>query len=378
MANKTANTTVYFLKGRLTSLDVFRGITVALMILVNNPGGAAYYSFLQHATWNGLTFADIVFPFFIFTLGAAIPYAFERRFDQGTSRKKLFVHVARRAIILFALGLLINGFPTFDLATIRIMGALQRIALCYFFASLIFLFLKPKWRIILTVAIPIAYWMLMTLVPVPGYGAGVLNEQGNLAAHIDRLLLNGHLYTSTGDPEGILSTLPAIATSLMGVLAGQYLKSDRKPRTKALNLLFFGILSLCIGSLWNFWFPINKNLWTSSYVAFTGGIALILLATCFFIIDAKGHIAWAKPFSILGLNALFVYVLSEIFNLILIYTNIPISETVSVSLKSLIYERLFASWAGSLHGSFIYALAFLAFCWAAAAILYWKKIFVKV
>jgi predicted acyltransferase len=210
--------------------------------------------------------------------------------------------------------------------------------------------------------------MLMTLVPVPGYGAGVLTEQGNLAAHVDRLLLNGHLYTSSWDPEGILSTLPAIATSLMGVLAGQHLKSERKPRAKALNLFFFGILSLCIGSIWNFWFPINKSLWTSSYVAFTGGISLILLATFFYVIDVKGRIAWAKPFSILGLNALFVYVLSEILNLALIHT----------SLKSLIYEGLFASWAGPLHGSFIYALAFLAFCWAVAAILYWKKTIIKI
>jgi predicted acyltransferase len=368
VVNKTANTDGYFSKGRLVSLDVFRGLTVALMILVNNPGGDAYYSFLQHATWNGLTFADVVFPFFIFILGAAIPYAFSKKIEQGTSRKKLFLRVVRRTIILFAIGLFINWFSTFDLATIRVMGVLQRIALCYFFASLIFLFLKPKWRIILTVAIPIAYWMLMAFVPVPGYGAGVLTEQGNLAAYVDRLLLNGHLYTGTWDPEGILSTLPAIATSLMGVLAGQYLKSDRKPRAKALNLFFFGSLSLVIGFVWNFWFPINKSLWTSSYVAVTGGISLILLAACFYVIDVKGRIVWAKPFSIIGLNALFVYVLSEILNLALIHT----------SLKSLIYGGLFASWAGPLHGSFIYALAFLAFCWAVAAILYWKKTIIKI
>jgi predicted acyltransferase len=350
------------------------------MILVNNPGGAAYYSFLQHATWNGLTFADIVFPFFIFTLGAAIPYAFTRRLEQGTSRKKLFLHAVLRTIILFAIGLFINGFPTFDLATIRVMGVLQRIALCYFFASLIFLFLKPKWRIILTVAIPIAYCMLMTMVPVPGYGQGVLTENGNLAGYLDRLLLGRHIYAYTGtyDPEGLLSTLPALATALIGVLAGQYLKSSVTPKAKTVKLLLFGSVSIAIGLVWNLWFPINKSLWTSSYVAFTGGISIILLATCFYVIDAKGRIAWTKPFLILGLNALFVYVLSEIFNLALTYTSIQISEIASASLKSLIYERLFASWAGPLHGSFIYALAFLAFCWAVAAILYWKKIFTKV
>jgi predicted acyltransferase len=371
-------TKISITQGRLTSLDVFRGIAIALMILVNNPGGAAYYDFLQHASWNGWTLADLVFPLFIFIVGASIPFAFMSKLDQGMSRRKLLTRVVRRTIILFILGLFINGFPIFDLATFRVMGVLQRIALCYLFASLVFLFLKPKWRICLTIAIPVAYWMLMTLIPVPGYGSGVLTENGNLAGYVDRLLLNGHLYAKMWDPEGLLSTLPAVATALIGVLAGQHLKSNAKPQTKTVNLLFFGSISLAIGSLWDFWFPINKNLWTSSYVAFTAGMALILLATCFFIIDAKGYIAWTKPFTMLGLNSIFIYVLSEIVNLTLIYTNIPIAENTSLSLKSLIYERLFASWAGSLHGSFIYALAYLAFCWTIAAILYRKRIFVKV
>jgi predicted acyltransferase len=378
VTTKTANSSVSFLKGRLTTFDVFRGITIALMILVNNPGGAAYYSFLQHATWNGLTFADIVFPFFIFIVGAVIPFSFTSRIAHGTSRKKLFLIVVRRTLILFALGLLINGFPTFNLATFRIMGVLQRIALCYFFASIVFMYLKPKWQIILTVAIPITYWMLMTLVPVPGYGAGVLNEQGNLASYIDRLLLNGHLFTNTWDPEGILSTLPAVATCLMGVLAGRYLKSERKSQAKALNLFFFGSLTLFIGFLWNFWFPINKNLWTSSYVFFTGGIALLVLAACFYTIEIRRYTSWPKPFTILGLNAILIYFLSEIVNLALIYAEIPLWENTSTSLKSLIYERLFSSWAGPLHGSFLYALAYLAFCWAVAAILYRNRIFIKI
>jgi len=368
------------MQARLTSIDVFRAIAVALMILVNNPGGAEYYDFLQHASWNGWTLADLVFPFFIFIVGASIPFAFMSKLDQGTSRRKLLIRVVRRTIILFSVGLFINAFPTFDLATFRVMGVLQRIALCYLFAALVFLFLKPKWRIYLTIAIPIAYWILMMLIPVPGYGAGVLTEDGNLAGYVDRLLLGRHIYPFPGtyDPEGLLSTLPAVATALIGVLAGQHLKSNAKPQTKTVNLLFFGTLSVAIGVVWDFWFPINKNLWTSSYVAFTGGIALILLATCFFIIDAKGYIAWTKPFTMLGLNSIFIYALSEIVNLTLIHTNIPIAENTSLSLKSLIYETLFASWAGPLHGSFIYALAYLAFCWAIAAILYRKRIFIKV
>jgi predicted acyltransferase len=380
VTTKTAKSSVSFLKGRLTTLDVFRGITIALMILVNDPGGDAYYSFLQHATWNGLTFADIVFPFFIFIVGATIPFSFARRIDRGASKRKLFVIVVRRTLILFALGLLINLFPTFDLATFRIMGVLQRIALCYFFASVVFMYLKPKWQIILTVAIPIAYWMLMTLVLVPGYGAGVLTEDGNLAGYIDRLLLGKHIYAYTGtyDPEGLLSTLPALSTALIGVLAGQYLKSSPTPKAKTVKLLLFGSVSIAIGLVWNFWFPINKNLWTSSYVFFTGGIALLILAVCFYTIDTRGYTSWTKPFTILGLNAILIYVLSEIVNLALIYARIPLTENTSTSLKSLIYERLFSSWAGPLHGSFLYALAYLAFCWAVAAILYRKRIFVKI
>jgi predicted acyltransferase len=273
---------------------------------------------------------------------------------------------------------LINGFPYFNLATFRIMGVLQRIALSYFFASIIFMYFKPKWQVILTAAIPIVYWMLMTLVPVPGYGAGVLTEQGNLASYIDRSLFGGHMFTNTYDPEGILGTLPAVATCLMGVLAGQHLKSERKPQAKTLNLFFFGSLSLLIGSLWSFWFPINKNLWTSSYVFFTGGLALLILAVCFYTIEIRRYRSWTKPFTILGLNAILIYVLSEIVNLALTYALIPLANNTITSLKTLTYERLFSSWAGPLHGSFLYAVAYLAFFWALAAILYRKRIFIKI
>ena len=220
----------------------------------------------------------------------------------------------------------------------------------------------------LTVAIPVVYWLLMALVPVPGYGAGVLTADGNLAAHVDRVLLGGHLYTATWDPEGVLSTLPAVATALMGVLAGMYLRSERKPRVKALHLSVFGLVAVCVGVVWNFWFPINKNLWTSSYVAVTGGIALMLLAAFFYVLDVKGRVGWGKPFSVLGRNALPMFVLSEVLNLALIHTRV----------KAGIFEGLFASWAGPLHGSFLYALAFLAFCWAIAAILHWRRIYIKI
>jgi predicted acyltransferase len=369
------------LEGRLTSLDVFRGIAIALMILVNSPGGGVYYGFLQHAGWNGWTLADLVFPLFVFIVGASIPLAFTRRLDQRVSRRKLLVRVARRTMILFVLGIFVSGFPFgFNPATFRVMGVLQRIALCYLFASLVFLFLRPRWQLLLTLAIPIVYWMLMSLVPVPGYGPGVLTENGNLAGYIDRLLLGRHVYSFTGtyDPEGLLSTLPAVGTALIGVLAGLCLLSNVRPGARTVRLLVYGGVSVAIGLLWSVWFPINKNLWTSSYVAFTGGIALMVLAACYFVMDVEGHVAWSKPFSVLGLNAILVYVLSEIVDLSLTYASVPVSGVGNVSIKSLMYENLFASWAGPLHGSFLYALALLAFCWAVAAILYWKRIFVRV
>jgi predicted acyltransferase len=367
-------------KGRLVSLDVFRGITIALMILVNNPGGSEYYGPLQHADWNGLTLADLVFPLFIFIMGVAIPYSLANRPDQRVGTRSRLHRIVRRTAVLFVLGLFINIFPYFSLPNLRVLGVLQRLALCYFFASIIFLFVKPRWRLFLTATLPLIYWALMALVPVPGYGAGVLSKEGNLAAYLDRLVLNGHLYAGTWDPEGILSTLPAISTALIGILTGQYLMSRQEPSGKArlaVNLACFGGLGLVIGFAWNLLFPVNKNLWSSSYVAVTGGMAVVSLAAIFYVVDVRMRIRWTKPFVILGMNAITVYVLSEIGNLALIYATVPLVSG-NIALKSLIFERLFASWAGPLHGSFIYALAYLAFCWAIAAILCRKRIFLKI
>lgn len=369
------------LQGRLVSLDVFRGITIALMILVNNPGGEAVYGFLQHADWNGWTLADLVFPFFLFIVGVAIPYSFTNRIARGDSKKKLFLQVVRRTVILFALGLFLSAFPYFNLSTLRIMGVLQRIALCYFFSSAIFLAFNNRKQVSMAVFLPLFYWALMTLVPVPGYGAGVLGKDGNLAAYLDRLILGtGHLYgpTRTWDPEGLLSTIPAIATTLIGVLAGEHLRSGRSQLDKAANLLFFGSLLTTIGVFWDFWFPINKNLWTGSYVAFTGGIALILLAAFYYVIGAKGHVTWTKPFIILGMNAILVYFLSEIVNLAVTSANVTLADGTSISLKTFVYQNYFASWAGPLNGSLIYAFSYLLLWVGIMAVLYKRCIFMKI
>lgn len=366
-----------YLQGRIASLDVFRGIAIALMILGNNLGGGLYPAF-QHADWHGWTLIDLVFPSFLFTVGVAIPYSFGNRLIRGDSKKKLFSRVIRRTVILFAIGLLLNGFPHYNLSTIRIMGVLQRIALCYFFASAIFLAFKTKWHVFFTLSFPFIYWLLMELVPVPGYGAGILEKEGNLAQYIDNLLLRGHLYVGTWDPEGLLSTIPAIATVMMGVLTGEHLRSNRSPHEKAANLFFFGSLSVFIGALWNSWFPINKNLWTGSFVAFTGGVSLIFLAACYYIIDIKKHTLWMKPFVILGTNAIAVYVLSVIADLALIYTNVTLADGTSIPLKTFIYEKYFVSWAGPLNGPLFYALAYLMLWLGIMTILYKRKIFIKV
>ncbi len=375
--NQTTQTT-RFLEGRLVSLDVFRGIAIAFMILLNNLGGDTNYAILLHADWNGLTLTDIFFPFFLFILGAAIPYSLGSKLGHNERKKKLVPRIVRRTIILFALGAFINGFPYFNLSTLRIMGVLQRIALCYLAASAIFLTLNRKKQIVTTILLMVLYWILMTVVPVPGYGPGVLDKNGNLAAYIDRLLLPSHLYAGTWDPEGFLSTIPALATTMLGLLTAEHLKSNRNPKEKSTALFLFGVLLMAIGTLWNLSFPINKNLWTSSFVALTGGMAIIILDICYYIIDFKKHTWWVKPFIIFGLNSIAAYVLTEIMNLTLIYANVTLSDGRSLSLKALIYESLFSCWAGPLNGSLLYGVAFLLFWLGIMAILYRQRVFIKI
>lgn len=367
-----------FLEGRLVSLDVFRGIAVAFMILLGNLGGDTNYSILQHADWNGLTLADVFFPFFLFIVGAAIPYSLGNKLDHGESKKRLLPRIVRRTVILFALGVFINGFPYFDLSTLRIMGVLQRIAVCYLVASTFYLVLDQRKRVVAPALLMVLYWVLMTVVPVPGYGPGVLDKNGNLAAYIDRLLFPGHLYAGMWDPEGFLSTIPALATTMLGVLSTEYLRASHGPRDKSANLFFLGIALIVIGAFWNLSFPINKNLWTSSFVALTGGMALLVFDLSHYIIDIRKHVWWTKPFIIFGLNAITAYVLTEIVNLTLIHSNITLSDGSSLSMKSLIYERLFASWAGPLNGSLFYGLASLTLWLGIMAVFYRRRIFVKV
>src|SRR5215470_10523268 len=296
---------------RLLSLDAFRGLTVAGMVLVNNPGTWNFiYWPLEHAEWNGWTPTDLIFPFFLFIVGVAIPLAFGKRIERGDSRGALFTKVIYRSVIIFLLGEFLAGFPYFHLATIRIPGVLQRIAVCYFCASIIYLTTRPRTTAIIAIALLVIYWLLMTNVAAPGYAVGDLSKEGSLASYIDRRVFGPHIWKQgiVYDPEGILSTLGALGTTLFGVLTGYLLRAkERTPIEKATEMFVAGIVCLLIGWIWNPWFPINKSLWTSSYVFFTSGLALQFLAFCYWLIDIKGYKTWTKPFVIFGVNAIILF-----------------------------------------------------------------------
>ena len=369
------------LSGRMLSLDVFRGITIAGMILVNNPGtwNSIYWP-LEHAEWDGWTPTDLIFPFFLFIVGISITLAFARRVETGTEERALTLKVVKRAAIIFGLGLFLNGFPYFHLTEIRIAGVLQRISICYLIASLIFL--KTRWRTqaITVAALLLLYWVLMTVVPVFIFGASDLSKEGNLAAHVDRWLLGKHIWKGgvVYDPEGLLSTIPAIATTLCGVLTGHWLRSRRTQFEKVGGLFLIGACAITVGWIWHFWFPINKSLWTSSYVVFTAGMALQLLAICYWLVDIKGYKAWARPFLIFGVNALALFVFSGLLARLMGLVKIPRGDGSSLALQPYIYKTLFASWAAPLDASLLYAIVYIFFWLLLMWLLYRKNIFIKV
>lgn len=336
--------------GRLVSLDVFRGLTIALMVIVNDPWYTAYPT-LQHAAWNGLTLADVVFPAFIFIMGVSIAFSLSKKSEKRLSTGKIFFITIRRTIILFLLGLLVNGFPYYNPNTLRLTGVLQRIAVCYFVGSMVFLYLKNRERIILTLAVPLVYWGL------------VLSNLPNF----DVLLLGSNHILGVVDPEGIVSTFSAIGTCLIGVLVGQYVLE--KGHSNALKGLGeSGLLALAIGLVWNFVFPVNKTIWSSSYVALTGGLNILVLAACLYIVDVKKKRWWTIPFVILGMNSIFVYVFSEIVNLALIHFS---------NIQPLIYGW-YSSFVSPENASLLYAITFLGFCWILPTLMYRKGIFLKV
>lgn len=370
-----------FSRDRLVSLDVFRGITIAGMVLVNTPGSwATVYWPLAHAEWHGWTPTDLVFPFFLFIVGVAIPLAFGRRMQAGGSNHDLYWKIARRTVIIFALGIFLAGFPYFNLSTIRIPGVLQRIALCYLCASLIFLHTKVRTQIIITLALLVLYWPLMTLLHAPGFAAGDLSKEGSLASYIDRVVFGPHIWRQgkVYDPEGLLSTLPATATTLFGVLAGQWLRTGKSADEKVAGLFAVGAICMVIGWIWHPFFPINKSLWTSSYVFFTGGLALGFLALCYWTIDIKKYTTWAKPFVVFGVNALVLFVASGVMARLLGLIKVSGADGGQISLQTWIFRNLFLSWLPPYRASLVYGMAFIILWLGLMWVLYRRKIFIKI
>ena len=305
--------------GRLISLDVFRGLTVMAMILVNNPGDWGHiYPPLEHAEWNGCTPTDLIFPFFLFIVGVSLVYALDGVKQQGDPQGAVLSRVARRAAVLFGLGLLLSLYPKFDFPVVRIMGVLQRIALVFFGCSVIFLNTSRRTQVYLVASLLIGYAVLLQLVPVPGFGPANLEPATNLGAWLDRLVLTEpHLWTQsrTWDPEGLLGTLPALATGLLGALTAQWLRRpDREPAAKVAWLFMAGGGLALLGLVWHPWFPINKALWSSAYVLYTGGLAMAGLAALYWICDVQGYRAWTRPALVYGVNAILVFCLSALLS----------------------------------------------------------------
>jgi len=340
------------------------------MIVVNDPGSSAAYWPLKHARWNGWTPTDLIFPFFLFIVGVSLVFSFESRLRLGDSKRALVLHALRRSVTIFVIGLLLNGLPTFQWATWRIPGVLQRIAVAYLAAALITLYCGKNARIAVIAALLLGYWVLMRFVPVPGYGIPtqdipMLHPKANLAAYLDRKLMSGHLWEGTRDPEGALSTLPAIATALCGVLAGEWLRSSHSSKQKAGGMLAAGVAGIMAGEVWHLWFPINKNLWTSSYALLTAGFALLCLAFSYWTIDVKLHRGWwTKLFVILGTNALSAYIISELVG-------------GTFAWKERFFRHTFAHLRPPGFASLLYSLAVLGVCFLPVWGMYRKRIFLK-
>ncbi len=373
------------LSARLLSLDLYRGLAVAGMILVDNPGDeAAAYRPIRHAEWNGWTPADFVFPSFLFIVGVALALAFSARLERGESRAHILAHAVKRSLILVGIGLFVNGFPnSYNPATLRIEGVLQRIAICYAAAAVLFLWSERRGPIAAVAVCLAGYWALMRLVPVPGIGlpgrdVPFLDPDRNLVAWLDRRLFMGHLYENTRDPEGLISTIPAIATTLIGVLTGGWLRSSRGFAVKARGMVLSGILCLAAGAVLDIWFPINKKLWTSSFVLFTAGVALLLFSLLYCAVEirhARG--GWTMLPLVFGMNPIAGFIADA-----LVYRPMDAFHVNGLNKAILLREysnaRLLALTGDPALASLLYSLTAVLFCWTLLWLLYRRRIFFKI
>jgi len=390
---------------RLISLDVLRGITIAFMIMVNNNGGAGSWGFMNHAPWNGLTATDLVFPTFVFVVGASIVFAVEARLARGATRAELAWHTVKRAAILFLLGMVVNNFPFFKLDNMRFYGVLQRIAICYLVVGLFYLWDRRVWtKAAALLVLLVGYWVLVRWVPVPGAGmpgrdVPFMDQTQNLVSWLDRLLMPHHLYMDSSgpnlhnvrDPEGLLSDLPAIGTALMGLLTGLWLRSGRSVKHKAQGLAAAAVTCLALGYLWSLEFPLNKNMWTSSYVLVAAGWSLTVLTLAFWMVEEWGWGRWKGegkskrlvysalvfPWLVLGSNAITAYMFSELVPELLEYIRF-IANGKRTNPMGWMADHVFVHMPDAGWAAFAYSVFTLGYCFIPVWIMYRKKIFLKV
>jgi predicted acyltransferase len=368
-------------KPRLRSLDFFRGLTVAGMILVNNPGDWGHiYAPLEHSVWNGCTPTDLVFPFFLFIVGVSIVYSMGSRKTDQARHGALILRAARRSLTIYALFVILNLIQNFDFQHLRILGVLPRIAIVFFICTVIFIKTDRKtWTWIFWIIL-IAYYLIMNFIPVPGIGLSNLEPSTNLAAWIDRTILTtDHMWSGskTFDPEGILSTIPAIATCLLGIFTGTWLqRMDRSAENKVAWLFSIAGLLILGGLIWNGFFPMNKALWTSSFVLFTGGLAMAMLTLSYWLIDVNGRQKFTEPFVAFGSNAITIYVVSGYLPLLIGAIHVE-EDGHTTNLWQYGYQHLFASWLSPINASLVSALVYVALLSLPMIIMYRKKIFIR-
>ena len=397
---------------RLLSLDVFRGLTIAGMLLVNDPGTwSAIYPPLEHAAWNGWTPTDLIFPFFLFIVGVTTHLSLTSRRARGDDDGAIRRQIIRRGLLIFLIGFLINGSPFFTWGAVsgnpdpgfldrvvdrlehwRILGVLQRIGIAYLISALIATRATVRTQVIVTAALLFGYWLIMTVLPVPGTGGtpGALllgRGETTMAGYWDRVLLDwsrfgmgNHLWSGsvTWDPEGVLSTMGAVATALLGNLAGRWIGQPRQLLERLSGLFAAGAIAMMVGLMWHWSFPINKSLWTGSYVVFTGGMACLALATIMWLIEVQNQRWWVKPFVIYGMNPMVAFVGSAVMAR-LIYSIIKVElNGQRVSLQSAIYQTAFASWLAPRNASLAFAVAFVLFWYGVLLVLHRRGVVFKV
>lgn len=389
---------------RLVSLDVFRGLTIAGMLLVNNPGSwAAIYPPLAHAHWHGWTPTDLIFPFFLFIVGITTHLSLDARRERGDGDRDVVMGILRRGGVIFLLGFLMSLYPFFQWGTIasipdasfldrvlyrldhvRILGVLQRIGIVYIAAALLTLRTTLRQQLWILAVLLYGYWLAMTIIPLPhgGPAAASLDDPAlTTAAYVDRAILTTkHIWagSTTYDPEGILSTFPAIGTAILGILAGRWLGTRRDLIDRIAGLFAGGSLAMVLGLMWNWVFPINKSIWTSSYVLFTAGMAAVTLATCMWLIEHMNARRWIRPFVIFGMNPILAFVASGIFaRTIYSLIKVPYGGK-SVPIQAAIYGSAYASWLSPKNASLLFAISNVLLWLAVLGWLHRRKIFLKV